>query len=129
MADVVAPEPEPAEEPLLEGEHHGEPVDRGREPAGPSRPPGPELGRNVVEHLGPRPPRRLGHADVKAGIVDEDDEVVAAGSEVGPERAEQPEVRSELGDHLHQAESGEAFHRVADGRPGGGHAGPAERPR
>ena len=63
MSHVLAPEAEPAEEALLEREHDGEPVDRGGEPAGPPRPPGPELGRNVVEHLGPRlaaPPRRRG---------------------------------------------------------------------
>ena len=64
MTDVFAPEAEPAEERLLERQDHREPVHRGREPSRPAWPPGPELRRDVVQHLGagrlapPRPPGR-----------------------------------------------------------------------
>src|SRR5207247_9371620 len=81
VAHVVAPESEPAEESLLERQHHGQPVHRRREPPSASRPPGPKLGRNVVEDLGPRPLGRFGHADAKTGLVDEADELVPARAE------------------------------------------------
>src|SRR5215211_5677755 len=127
MTDVVAPESEPPEEMLLERQDHGQAIDRGREPPSPSRAPGPELRRNVVEHLGPRLSRRLGHADVKARVVDQDDEVVAVRAKVGPERSQQPEVGAELGHHLYQTEGRQPLHRVPDRSARRGHPGAAER--
>ena len=125
MADVVAPETQPAEEALLERQHHREPVHRRGEPPRPTRPPGPELRRDVVEDLGAGLPRRLGHADVEAGVVDEDDEVVSVRPEVGPERAQEPQVGAQLGHDLHQAEGGEPFHRIAHrARPAAAMRGP-----
>ena len=72
MADVVAPERRAwPKNRLLEREDHREPVDRGREPPGAPRPPGPELRRDVVERpWRPAVPRGLGHPEVEAGIVD-----------------------------------------------------------
>ena len=49
------------------------------------------------------------------------------GPEVGPERAQQPQVGAELGHDLHQPEGREPFHRIADRGPGGRHARSAER--
>ena len=92
MAHVLAAEPESAEERLLERQDDREPVHRGRQPPRALRPPGPELRRDVVQDLGARRARRLGHPQVKAGIVDQDDEVVAAGAEILPQRAQEPEM-------------------------------------
>ncbi len=129
MADVVAPEPQAAEKTLLERQHHGEAIHRRGQPPGPARPPCPELGRDVVEHLGSRLARRFGHTQVKAGIVDQDDEIVPAGAEFFAQRAEEPDVGAELGDDLHQSERREPFDGIADHGARFGHAGASRAPR
>src|SRR5712691_7014978 len=85
MSHVLAPEAQAPEERLLEGKHHGQAVDRGGEAPRATWTPGPELGRNVVEHFGPRAARGLGDPDVEAGIVDQDDQVIPSGFEIPPE--------------------------------------------
>ena len=89
---VLAPKTEVAEEALLEGQHHRQPIDGRGEPAGAARSPGPELRGNVVEDFGSRLACRFSHPEVKSGVIDQDDEVVAAGSEIVPERTEEAEM-------------------------------------
>ena len=127
MSHVVAPEPEPPEEGLLEREHDGEPVDRGGEPARALGPPRPELRSDVVEDLGARGARRFGDAQMETGIVDEDDQIVAACAEVFPKRPQQPPVGAELAEDLDDAEGREALHRIAHRRARLRHARAAER--
>ena len=127
MTDVVAPKAEPPEERLLERKDDREPVHRGRESPRPARSPGPELGRDVVQHLGAGGSGRLGHPDVKAGVVDEDDEVVASGPKVVPHGAQEPPMRSQLCHDLHHAEGREPLHAIAEGGARALHERPTER--
>jgi hypothetical protein len=74
----------------------------------------------------------FGYPDVEAGIVDQDNQVVAPHLEVLLERPEQTIVGSDLCDHLDQAEGRESLHpvpqrgsglshlRTAEGLDGGG---------
>ncbi len=128
VADVFAPEAEIAEEALLEWQHHRQTIDRRREPPGPTGMPGPELRGNVVEHLGPCLASRLGHAKMKARVIDQNHEVVAAGAEIVAERVQQTEMRAQLGDHFHQAECGQSLDGISDDRrrprPFGGRRAP-----
>src|SRR5437667_6775433 len=126
MADVLASKTQVAEEALLERQHHREAIDCRREPPGATGMPRPELRRNVVEHLGYRLASRFGHAKMEAGIVNQNDEVVAPGPKIVAERVQQAEMRAELRDHLHETERGQPFDRIADSGAGLGHPGSAE---
>ena len=112
MSDILASEPQSAEEHLLERQHHRQPVHRRGEPARPARPPGPQLRRDVVQDLGAGGVRGLGHPDVEAGIVDQDDEVVAPHFEIIPEGSQEPVVGPDLGNDLDQPKGGEPFHPI-----------------
>src|SRR5204863_6580402 len=82
MAHVLGPEPQTFEEGLLEGEDHGQTVYRRGQPVSSFGVPGPELRRNVVQDLGAAPVSCLGHSQIEAGIVHQDDQVVPAGPKI-----------------------------------------------
>ena len=90
------------------------------------RPPRPELRRDVVQHRDAGAVRRLGHMQVKPGIVDENDEVVAVARELALHAAQQQVVRGNLLDDLHDAERREALHRKQHPGTRLGHARPPE---
>ena len=104
--------PSPPKNICSNGKYHRQSVYRRGEPACPTRPPGPELRRNVVQDLRAGPMRRLGHPEVEAGIVDQDDEVIAPHFEIIPESPQQPIVGPDLGDHFDQPKRGEPLHPI-----------------
>jgi hypothetical protein len=76
VSNIFAANAEPAEECLLEGQYHREPIYSGREPAGTLGSPGPKLGCDEVEHLRPGLVRSFSHPQVEAGIIRQDDQLV-----------------------------------------------------
>ena len=126
VAHELGVDPDLAEELGLEREDHRDAVDRGGKAPGPPRPPGPELGRDVVERTHSGFPGRLGEPDVEAGIVDGNHEIVAARAEVAGELAEQPQMRGDLAEDFEEADDGVALHRKPHGRTRGLECGSPE---
>src|SRR5262249_32343685 len=127
VADILTSETEVAEEPLLERQDHREPIDGGGEAPCAAGVPGPELRGNVVEHLGSRLASGFLDAKVEAWVVDQNDEIVATGAKIVPERMQQAKVGAQLRDHLHEAEGRQTFDGIANHRPRFGHSRSPER--
>src|SRR5919107_565313 len=111
---ILAADAKPAEELLLERQYNRQPVYRSSQPASSFRPPGPELGSDVVQHLGAGPVSRFGHTKMKTRVVNQDGQIVPADAEVSLERSKQTIVGPDLGDHLNHSEGGQTLHGVAD---------------
>jgi hypothetical protein len=126
VANVLAPKPESFEKHLLERQHHRQPVYRGREPPSPAGTPGPELGRDVVQHFCAHRVRRFRHSNVETGIVHQNDKIVSAQVEIIPERPQQAIVRPDLGDYFYQTECREPFHPIPEGGASSGDLGAAQ---
>jgi hypothetical protein len=110
----------------LEGEDHREGVDGPRETRRASGPPSPELRRDVVQNGHTCLAGRLGHTQVKPGIVDQQHQIVLASPKGPVQGAEQAPMRRHLSPHLDESHDGVGFHRVPDGGAGRRHTGATE---
>src|SRR5213076_3332229 len=111
---------------LLERQDHGQAPHR-REPAHATRPPGPHLGSDVIQHGDSRLARGRRRPEMVTRIVDEDGEVVALGPEGVADAAQQAEVRRELPQCFDEPNHGESLHAVEYDGAGGFQIRPAER--
>ena len=96
-----------AVERLLEREDHEHAVDGLPDLLEPAAPPGPDLGRDVVDDRDSAPLQLAREAQIEVGVVDEDGEVGALGVGAGEQFAEDAPQAGQVAQHFEEADDRE----------------------